>query len=69
MNTFFAAAGVLAFVIGLVHSVLVERWVFRRMRAQGLVPTSGGPVLREPHVRIVWAGLLAAGVLVTLGMG
>lgn len=55
MNTFFAAAGVLAFVIGLVHSVLGERWVFRRMRAQGLVPTSGGPVLREPHVRIVWA--------------
>lgn len=55
MNSYFVAAGVLAFVIGLVHSVLGERLVFRRMRAKGFIPTNGGQVLREPHVRILWA--------------
>ena len=55
MNTSFAIAGVLAIAVGLVHSVLGERLVFRRMRAQGLIPTNGGEVLREPHVRIIWA--------------
>ena len=55
MNSYFAGAGVLAFAIGLVHSVLGERLIFRRMRAKGLIPTNGGEVLREPHVRILWA--------------
>jgi hypothetical protein len=55
MNSYFAAAGVLAFAIGLVHSVLGERLIFRRMRAKGFIPTSGGQILREPHVRILWA--------------
>ena len=55
MNPYFAAAGVLCFVIGLVHSVLGERLIFRRMRAKGFIPTNGGQVLREPHVRILWA--------------
>ena len=55
MNAYFVAAGVLAFAIGLVHSILGERLVFRRMRGRGLIPTNGGQVLREPHVRILWA--------------
>lgn len=55
MNLYFVAAGVLAFVIGLVHSVLGERFIFRRMRMNGFIPTNGGQVLREPHVRILWA--------------
>jgi hypothetical protein len=55
MNTYFLAAGVLTFVIGLVHSVLGETMIFRRMRLQGIIPTNGGSVLREPHVRILWA--------------
>jgi hypothetical protein len=55
MNVYFLFAGVLAFVVGLVHSVLGERWVFERMRKAGVVPTQGGTVLREPHVRILWA--------------
>jgi hypothetical protein len=55
MNAYFVAAGALVFVIGVVHSVFGERLVFRRMRAQGFVPTHGGQVLREAHVRILWA--------------
>ncbi len=55
MNGYFIAAAVLAFAVGLVHSVLGERLIFRRMRSAGFIPTSGGSALREPHVRILWA--------------
>ena len=55
MNWYFVAAGALAFVVGLVHSILGERLVFSRMRAAGFIPTNGGAVLREHHVRILWA--------------
>jgi hypothetical protein len=55
MNWFFLAAAMLIFAIGLVHSVLGERLVFRRMREDGVIPTNGGQVLREGHVRILWA--------------
>ena len=55
MNWYFLAAAALAFAIGLVHSVLGERLIFRRLRSTGLIPTNGGSLLREPHVRILWA--------------
>ena len=55
MNWYFVAAGVLSFTIGLVHSVLGESLIFRRMRTSGFIPKNGGQVLREPHVRILWA--------------
>jgi hypothetical protein len=55
MNHYLATAAVLATVVGVVHSVLGERLVFSRMRLGQFVPTNGGNVLREPHVRIVWA--------------
>ncbi len=55
MNWYFAAAGGLAFIVGLVHSILGERLVFSRMRTAGCIPTNGGTVLLERHVRILWA--------------
>ena len=55
MNMYFVAAAILTFVVGLVHSILGERLIFRRMRSAGFIPTNGGQVLREPHVRILWA--------------
>lgn len=55
MNWYFVAAATLVFAIGLVHSLLGERLIFRRMRTTGIVPTNGGQVLREAHVRILWA--------------
>jgi hypothetical protein len=33
MNTCFVAAAAIAFVVGLVHSVLGEKLIFRRLRA------------------------------------
>ena len=56
MNWYFASAGALMIVIGAIHSLLGERLIFRRMRAVGvMIPTNGGQLLREPHVRILWA--------------
>lgn len=63
MNWYFFAAATLTFVVGLVHSVLGERLVFRRMRQTGAIPTNGGSVLREGHVRILWASWHVATVL------
>lgn len=55
MNWYFAIAGMLLFIVGLLHSLLGERLVFRRLRADTFIPTQGGQLLREPHVRILWA--------------
>jgi hypothetical protein len=55
MNSYLLGAAALAFVVGLIHSILGEHLIFRRIRHKGLVPTDGGSVLREPHVRIQWA--------------
>jgi len=55
MNRLFVAAAVLAFLVGLVHSVLGEILIFRRMRQRGFIPTNGGGVIGERHVRILWA--------------
>jgi hypothetical protein len=63
MNWYFFSAAVLTFLIGLAHSVLGERLVFRRMRLAGAIPTNGGSVLREGHVRILWASWHVATVL------
>jgi len=55
MNLYFVAAAALAFLVGLAHSVLGERLIFRRLRQGGWVPTNGGELLGEGHVRILWA--------------
>jgi hypothetical protein len=55
MNLYFAAAAALAFFVGLAHSILGERLIFRHLRQGSLVPTNGGTLLGERHVRILWA--------------
>lgn len=55
MQTLYLAAGLIAAVTGVAHSVLGERLIFRHLRASGLVPTRGAPPLRERHIRILWA--------------
>lgn len=55
MNLYFASAALLAFLVGLVHSVLGERLIFNRLRQDGVIPTHGGKLLGEGHVRILWA--------------
>lgn len=55
MNIYLATAAVLAFLVGLVHSLLGERLIFGRLRQGRLVSTNGGSLLQERHVRILWA--------------
>lgn len=55
MQNYMLAAGILAISVGFVHSVLGEVLIFSRMRNQGVIPTVGKPLLRERHVRILWA--------------
>lgn len=56
MSPYLPAAAAIALVVGLVHSVLGEILIFRRLREPGrLVPTRGGTLLGEGHVRILWA--------------
>ena len=76
MQIMLVAAGVLALVTGLVHSVLGEVLIFRHLRSGGLVPAMGAPPLRERNIRIIWAtwhlatvfGWAFAGVLLRLAV-
>lgn len=55
MPSYLFLAGLLAIVVGVIHSVLGEIMIFKRMRVSGIIPTDGRPLLRESHVRILWA--------------
>ncbi len=56
MQPYLLSAALLAVIVGLVHSILGEVLIFSRMRTgRQIVPTMGSPLLRERHVRILWA--------------
>jgi len=55
MNILLFSAGVVAVVVGLVHSVLGELLIFKKLRNGTVVPTIGKPLLKERNVRILWA--------------
>lgn len=54
MNAWLVAAAAVLALIGVVHSWLGERRIFRHLRRGGAVPTGGAPVLREFQTRILW---------------
>jgi len=55
MQPILATAAVIAIATGVVHSVLGERLIFRRLRQSLLVPSLPAPPLQERNVRILWA--------------
>lgn len=56
MNTYFLCAGILCFLLGLIHSILGEVLIFKSKRHQGsIVPAKKSPELKEAHLRIIWA--------------
>ena len=64
-------AGVLAILLGAVHSVLGERLIFSRLRRSSLVPNMEIAPLKPRHLSIIWASwhivsLLGAGLGVLL---
>lgn len=70
----FLSAGILI-LVALIHSILGEYLIFKRMRVGKLVPTQAQPILRERYVRILWAtwhmasllGLSIAIIFIQLG--
>lgn len=57
------AAGLLMVLTGLVHSVLGEVLIFRRLRTGTIVPLLAPQPLRERHLRILWASWHLVSVL------
>ena len=55
MNEIIEIAGWLAVLLGLVHSVLGERLIFRNLRESSIVPNRCLPPLRRRHLAIIWA--------------
>ena len=76
MQTLLIAAGVLALITGVVHSVLGEVLIFRQLRSGGLVPAMSASPLSERNIRIIWAtwhlasvfGWAFAVVLIRMGL-
>ena len=75
MQKYLFAAAALIVLVGIVHSVLGELLIFRKVRRGTLVPTQSAPPLAERHIRILWAtwhvvtvfGFAFAAVFVQLG--
>lgn len=63
MNSYLVGASLLIALVALVHTVLGELLIFRRLRLVGIVPTNGGDILKERHVRILWGTWHAVSVL------
>lgn len=56
MNIYIFIAGILCFLLGIIHSILGEFLIFKNKRNKGsLVPSKKSPVLKERHLRIIWA--------------
>jgi hypothetical protein len=53
MDTYYAAAASLAFIVGLIHSVFGEIMIFRRVTELPLRSAAGAPILGRAHLRIL----------------
>ncbi|MEO8383817.1 MAG: hypothetical protein ABI583_01135 [Betaproteobacteria bacterium] len=55
MQIYFLSAAIVSVVVGIVHSVLGEHLIFKKLRRLGLVPTEAAPPLQSRNIRILWA--------------
>ena len=55
MDLLLLSAGILALTVGLVHSVLGERLIFKKLRGDQMFPTQAHGKLSAGNVRILWA--------------
>ena len=55
MNTLLLVAGVLSIAVGVIHSILGEVLIFKKLRLGSIVPTLAVEPLSERNVRILWA--------------
>jgi len=55
MQTYFFSAAAICVLVGIVHSLLGERLVFKKLRRHGIVPNEAAPPLQSRNIRILWA--------------
>lgn len=55
MNIMLMLAGIIALLVGLIHSFLGEVLIFKKLRNSGLIPTQAAPPLQARNIRILWA--------------
>lgn len=56
MNQYIWVAGLLCFILGLVHSILGEVFIFKNLRkSKKIIPPITKSKLKERHIRIIWA--------------
>lgn len=55
MNNYLLAAAALSVFVGLVHSILGERLMFRKLRRGSVVPCISAKPLIAKNIRIIWA--------------
>lgn len=55
MNSSLLIAAVLAFLLGIAHSVIGEFLIFRYLRDIGLAQEYSSPVLKKRSIRALWA--------------
>lgn len=55
MNTLLLAAGLLSIFVGLIHSILGELLIFKKVRDGAIVPAVSSGLLGEGNIRILWA--------------
>lgn len=48
-------AVIFTFLLGIIHSILGELLIFKKLRHRAIVPTNGGELLAARQVRILWA--------------
>uniref|UniRef100_Q0HZD1 Uncharacterized protein n=1 Tax=Shewanella sp. (strain MR-7) TaxID=60481 RepID=Q0HZD1_SHESR len=74
MQTYFIFAAIVTVIVGVVHSMLGEILIFKKLRKRGIVPTESAPPLQARNVKILWAtwhlasafGFGIAGILLSL---
>jgi len=55
MDLYLFIAGILTFILGIVHSILGEKLIFKRLRATDLTLLSGSQALSKRHLRTLWS--------------
>ncbi|WP_375562099.1 hypothetical protein ACE193_06000 [Bernardetia sp. OM2101] len=77
MNNYFLTAGILCFILGVVHSILGEIMIFNGKRNKNsVVPSKRSDGLKERHLRIIWAtwhlasvfGWCLAGIIIQISL-
>jgi len=55
MNWFLFSSACLAFILGIIHSILGEKLIFRSLGKQRLVSAEDDRVLRKKHINTLWS--------------